>query len=67
MSVRNFNDERCFVMKLDIINDLRKLPTEFFGQEYDSYPFVPMVVLNSYTALSFLMTGPCTVAVVSSG
>ena len=31
------------------------------------YPFVPMVVLNSYTALSSLMTGPCTVAVVSSG
>ena len=32
-----------------------------------SYPLVPMVVLNSYTALSSLMTGPCTVAVVSSG
>ena len=27
-------------MKLDIINDLRKLPAEFFGQEYDSDLFV---------------------------
>ena len=27
-------------MKLDIINDLRKLPAEFFGQEYDSNLFV---------------------------
>ena len=32
-----------------------------------SYPLVPTVVLNSYTALSSLSTGPCTVAVVSSG
>ena len=31
------------------------------------YPFVPIVVLNSYSAMSSLMTGPCTVAVVSSG
>lgn len=34
---------------------------------HNSYPFVPMVVLNSYTALSSRMTKPCTVAVVSSG
>ena|GEM_PF-5035899 len=28
------------MMKFDIIDDLRKLPAEFFGQEYDSNLFV---------------------------
>lgn len=28
------------MMKFDIIDDLRKLPAEFFGQEYDSDLFV---------------------------
>ena len=55
MSVRNFNDERCFVMKLDIINDLRKLPAEFFGQEYDSDLFVCDGALQSFLQLVVLM------------
>ena len=47
--------ERCFVMKLDIINDLRKLPAEFFGQEYDSDLFVCDGALQSFLQLVVLM------------
>ena len=52
-------------MKLDIINDLRKLPAEFFGQEYDSDLFVCDGALQSFLQLVVLMndhtlyTGQC--------
>lgn len=43
------------MMKFDIINDLRKLPTEFFGQEYDSDLFVCDGALQSFLQLVVLM------------
>lgn len=42
-------------MKLDIINDLRKLPAEFFGQEYDSDLFVCDGALQSFLQFVVLM------------
>lgn len=42
-------------MKLDIIDDLRKLPAEFFGQEYDSDLFVCDGALQSFLQFVVLM------------
>ena len=53
MPVGDFDDQRGFVMKLDIVNNFRKLPAESFGQEYDPDFFIGDGFLQSI--FSFVM------------
>ena len=55
MSVRDFDDQRRFVMEPDFIDDLRKFSAEFLGKENDPNFFVRNCIFQRFLQFTSFM------------